>query len=140
MATPNSQKLLMQVALANHKIFMVTSGRIEAALVELRLTYQTAHALMAIDPSEAPPSMSVMAERLYCNAPNLTFIAKQLETRGYVTRMKDVGDKRSNVLRLTPEGARARAAVVRATLAVTPFADCDVDELHDLARLFARIG
>ncbi|WP_166979778.1 MarR family winged helix-turn-helix transcriptional regulator [Paramicrobacterium fandaimingii] len=118
----------------------VTSGRIEAALVEWRLTSQTAHALLAIDPNEAPPSMGVMADQIYCNAPNLTFIAKQLETRGYVSRMKDPDEKRSNVLRLTSAGEHARAAVVQATLAVTPFADCDDDDLRDLALLFTRVN
>jgi DNA-binding MarR family transcriptional regulator len=139
MATRDRQALLLRAAQANHELFMITAARIEAAIGELRLTYQTAHALWAIDPDEAPPSMSVMAGRLYCNAPNLTFIAKQLEARGYATRAKDPADKRSTVLRLTPDGQRARTAVIEATLHATPFADCDDDQLRSLTAVLTSL-
>ncbi|HWU57597.1 MAG TPA: MarR family transcriptional regulator [Microbacteriaceae bacterium] len=139
MATRDRQALLLRAAQANHELFMITTARIEAAIGELRLTYQTAHALWAIDPDEAPPSMSVMAGRLYCNAPNLTFIAKQLEARGYAIRAKDPADKRSTVLRLTPDGQRARTAVIKATLHATPFADCDDDQLRSLTALLTSL-
>lgn len=140
MSTPASRDLLLAVMRANHEIFMVTNERAEAALTDLRLTPQTAQALWAIDPDSAPPSMSSIAAALHCNASNLTFIAKQLEARGYVTRQRDTADRRSHVLVLTNEGELAREAVANAMLSLTPFADSSTADLRELSRLLSRIS
>jgi DNA-binding MarR family transcriptional regulator len=63
--------------------------------------------------------MKVMAERLCCNAPNLTFMTNQLVARGLVERVVDPTDRRSRVLVLTAEGRRVRDEVLRATLEKT---------------------
>ena len=134
-----TRDLLLAVTRANHELFMVTNERVEAVLARLRLTSQTAQTLWAIDPDGTPQSMSSIAASLRCNASNLTFIAKQLEARGYVIREQDVTDRRLHVLVLTSEGRRVREAVVAATLSVTPFADCSEADLRELLRLLSRI-
>ncbi|WP_311979586.1 MarR family winged helix-turn-helix transcriptional regulator [Promicromonospora citrea] len=93
---------------------------------------------VAIDPEEPPPSMTVMAERLHCNAPNLSFVVKQLVERGYAERATDPHDRRSRVVVLTDEGRQARAEVIAGTLERTPFAVLDGAELRELARLLAK--
>ncbi|MFC6509930.1 MarR family winged helix-turn-helix transcriptional regulator [Promicromonospora citrea] len=91
-----------------------------------------------MDPEEPPPSMTVMAERLHCNAPNLSFVVKQLVERGYAERATDPHDRRSRVVVLTDEGRQARAEVIAGTLERTPFAVLDGAELRELARLLAK--
>ena len=84
--------------------------------------------------------MREVARRLHCNASNLTFIARQLEDRGYLTRHKDPQDGRSCVLRLTADGERARSAVIAAALEATPFAALPAEQLRDLAATLNRVA
>lgn len=131
---------LLSVVRAVHEISMVTSTRLEPLLARLRLTQQTAQALWVIDPEREAPPMRVVAQRLHCNASNVTFIAKQLEERGYVVRRRDPQDGRSSVLVLTPEGERVRREVVDEALALTPFAALSPAELTALADVLTRVA
>lgn len=131
---------LLGVVRAVHEISMVTNTRLEPVLSRLRLTYQTAQALWAVDPDLPAPPMRVVAERLHCNASNLTFIAKQLEDRGYAARRRDPRDGRSSVLELTAAGVRARGEVIAAALEATPFAALRPEELRVLAGTLARVA
>ncbi|MEU3170318.1 MarR family winged helix-turn-helix transcriptional regulator [Streptosporangium sp. NPDC006930] len=134
-----TDQALEQVVRASHEVFMLTGDRIAKALEELRLTHATAQALWAIDPGQPAPSMTVLAGRLFCNAPNLSFVVNQLADRGYVERAVDPGDRRSRVVVLTEQGRRARERVIGVTLAETPFADCEPEDLRRLAEIFQRV-
>jgi DNA-binding MarR family transcriptional regulator len=134
-----TNQALEQVVRASHEVFMLTSDRIAKALEELRLTHATAQALWAIDPVEPAPSMRMLAGRLFCNAPNLSFVVNQLADRGYVERAVDPGDRRSRVVVLTEQGRRARERVIDVTLAQTPFAGCEPEDLSRLAEIFQRV-
>lgn len=123
---------------ANHEIFMQTSDRIQAVLAEHGLTHATAQALWAIDPAGPPPSMKELAGRLYCNAPNLSFVVNQLTGRGLVERSADPADRRSRVVALTTDGRRVRSAVIEATLALSPFARLRTDDLLNLVSLLVK--
>ncbi|MFI6424514.1 MarR family winged helix-turn-helix transcriptional regulator [Promicromonospora sp. NPDC050880] len=133
-----SQTELEAVVQANHELSMITGDRVADLVARHRLTLQTAQALWVIDPEEAPPSMKVMSERLYCNAPNLSFVTNQLVERGLVERATDPRDRRSRVVVLTEEGRRVRAEVIAGALERTPFAGLDAGELRELARLLAK--
>jgi DNA-binding MarR family transcriptional regulator len=133
-----SRSVLEAVVVANHKLFMLTGDGLEAVLTEHGLTIATAQALWMIDPDEAPPSMKEMAGRLFCNAPNLSFITNQLVDRGLVERSVDPDDRRSRVLTLTGNGLRVRATVIAAMLAVSPFARLSPDELLRLKELLEK--
>lgn len=89
-----TRSVLEAVVVANHEMFMLTSDRIDAVVAGQGLTQATAQALWMIDPDEAPPSMKAMADRLFCNAPNLSFVTNQLVDRGYVERSVDPADRR----------------------------------------------
>lgn len=134
-----TRSALEVAVVANHEIFMRTSDRIEAVLAEHGLTQATAQALWAIDPAEAPPAMKELAGRLYCNAPNLSFVMNQLTRRGLVERSADPADRRSRVVALTEDGRRVRSAVIEATLALSPFARLDGDDLLTLVRLLGKV-
>ncbi|MFD4640176.1 MarR family winged helix-turn-helix transcriptional regulator [Lentzea sp. NPDC058436] len=120
----------------NHEIFMLTSDRIADVLAGHGLTHATAQVLWAIDPARPPASMKELAAQLFCNASNLTFMAGQLADRGLVERTADRADRRSRVLVLTEEGVRVRAAVMRATLALSPLAGLDTGQLTTILTLF----
>jgi DNA-binding MarR family transcriptional regulator len=133
-----TRSVLEAVVVANHRLFMLTGDGIEAVLTEHGLTTVTAQALWMIDPDEAPPSMKEMAGRLFCNAPNLSFITNQLVDRGFVERSVDPDDRRSRVLTLTGDGRRVRATVIAAMLAVSPFARLSPEELLRLKELLEK--
>jgi DNA-binding MarR family transcriptional regulator len=123
---------------ATYDIWMRTVDLTGPVLAEHRLTAATFQALWAIDPAEPPPSMKVMAERLYCNASNLTFVTNQLIDRGLVERTVDPADRRSRVLVLTAKGRQVRDEVLRTTLENTPLATLTDRELRQLTTLLNR--
>lgn len=129
---------LPAVVAAIHLIWMRTNHLLGEVLAEHELTTATFQALWAIDPDAPPPSMRVLAERIYCNAPNLSFITNQLVERGFVERSVDPDDRRSRVLTLTSKGRRARNAVVRAAVEQTPLGVLNEDELRQLLILLDR--
>ncbi|MFD3688706.1 MarR family winged helix-turn-helix transcriptional regulator [Nocardiopsis sp. NPDC058631] len=134
MTTPE----LTAVVAATHDIWMRTNDLIGQALAGHQLTPATFQALWAIDPAEPPPSMKVMAERLYCNAPNLTFITNQLVDRGLVERAVDPADRRSRALVLTDKGRLVRDELVATVLEKTPLAVLSDSELRQLMALLNR--
>ncbi|MFC8801457.1 MarR family winged helix-turn-helix transcriptional regulator [Promicromonospora sp. NPDC057138] len=136
MTTPE----LTAVVAATHDIWMRTSDQIEKALAQHQMTAATFQALWAIDPDEPPPSMKVMTERLYCNAPNLTFITNQLAGRGLVERVVDPNDRRSRVLVLTAKGREVREELVHVALEKTPLAALTSSELRQLMALLGRVA
>ena len=123
---------------ATYDIWMRTVDLTGPALAEHRLTAATFQALWAIDPAGPPPSMKVMAERLYCNASNLTFVTNQLVDRGLVERTVDPADRRSRVLALTAKGRQVRDEVLRTTLEKSPLAALRDSELRQLTTLLNR--
>jgi DNA-binding MarR family transcriptional regulator len=92
------------------EIGMVQRTRVGAALAELGLTFAQAHALRLLDP-DRPLPMSALAERLFCDASNVTGIADRLEARGLVERRAGEGDRRVKTLALTRAGADLRDRV-----------------------------
>lgn len=130
-----SASTLEVAVVAVQSIVAQTDDLLGGVLAEHRLTGVTAQALWAVDPSEAPPSMKAMAERLFCNAPNLTFVVNQLVERGYVVRTVDPSDRRSRRVSLTDEGRRVRAAVIEAALATSPLARLDPKDLSQLVTI-----
>lgn len=136
MTTPE----LTAVVAATHDLWMRTNDLLGESLAEHQMTPATFQALWLIDPEEPPPSMKVMAERLYCNAPNLTFISNQLADRGLVERAVDPDDRRSRVLVLTAKGRQVRDELVSTVLAKTPLAALSASELAQLATLLGRVA
>ncbi|OLF17691.1 MarR family winged helix-turn-helix transcriptional regulator [Actinophytocola xanthii] len=107
---------------ATYHAWMQTVEAARSTLAEHDLTAATFQALWLIDPGAPPPSMKVMAERLYCNASNLTFITNQLIERGLIERTVDPHDRRSRVLTLTVRGRQVREQVTQAAMAQSPLA------------------
>jgi DNA-binding MarR family transcriptional regulator len=56
--------------------------------------------------------MGHLAERLACDASNVTGLVDRLESRGLIRRRPSDIDRRIKVLQLTPAGLRVRDALV----------------------------
>src|SRR5919204_5359253 len=93
------------------EIGMAQRTRVGEALGELGLTFTQAHALRMLDP-ERPLPMSALADRLFCDASNVTGIADRLESRGLVERRSAETDRRVKAPTLTPAGGELRGVVL----------------------------
>jgi DNA-binding MarR family transcriptional regulator len=121
--------LLFELSLANR-------ARLLASLEEVDLTFPQAHALRLLDP-DRPLPMSEIADRLVCDASNVTGIADRLETRGLVERRAGE-DRRVKTLALTPKGIEVRRHVIetmrRPPEAVAALSQADQRALRDILR------
>src|SRR6059058_3492575 len=90
---------------------MAQRMKVGGELARLGLSFAQAHALRLLDPEEPLP-MSSLAERLFCDASNVTGIADRLEARGLVERRSSAGDRRVKALTLTDNGVALRGRVV----------------------------
>lgn len=130
---------LIEVAIvATQSVVMQGNDRLEAALAEHGLTRATAQALWAIDPASEPPSMKTIAQRLFCEAPNLTFVMNQLAERGLVQRVVDPHDRRSRLIRLTGEGQRIRSEIIAAAVVASPLAALSATALRQLVSILGE--
>ena len=78
-------------------------------VAELDLTPTQAHLVRELAPGPRP--MGELAERLACDASNVTGLADRLEARGLLERRPSPGDRRVKVLALTEEGERVQRAL-----------------------------
>jgi DNA-binding MarR family transcriptional regulator len=99
-----AQKLFFEIG-------MVQRGKIAAALGGLGISFPQAYALRLLDPEEPMP-MSALADRLFCDASNVTGIVDRLEARGLVERRSAEGDRRVKALGITPAGVELRNEVL----------------------------
>jgi DNA-binding MarR family transcriptional regulator len=80
--------------------------------------------------------MSALAERLFCDASNVTGIADRLETRGLVRRESLAGDRRVKALTITPSGMKLRRQVMDLMSeppdAIAALSDADQRALRDI--------
>jgi DNA-binding MarR family transcriptional regulator len=89
------------------EIGMSQRTKVGAELGELGLSFAQAHALRLLEPGRPMP-MSALAERLFCDASNVTGIADRLEARGLVERRAGERDRRVKVLVVTERGLELR--------------------------------
>lgn len=78
-------------------------GHIHDEATAARLTPQQVLMLHLL--REQPTSMSGLADKLHCDASNVTGLADRLEARGLVERRHDPDDRRVKQLALTADGS-----------------------------------
>jgi MarR family transcriptional regulator, organic hydroperoxide resistance regulator len=114
---------------------MVQRTKVGAELNGLGLSFAQAHALRLLDPEEPMP-MSALAERLFCDASNVTGIADRLEVRGLVSRQSYAGDRRVKALTITPSGMKLREQVMELMSqppeAIAALSEADQRALRDI--------
>jgi MarR family transcriptional regulator, organic hydroperoxide resistance regulator len=122
---------------------MTQRTKVGGQLGRLGLSFAQAHALRLLDPEEPMP-MSALAERLFCDASNVTGIADRLEARGLVRRQSAEGDRRVKALTITPAGMKLREQVMELMSqppdAIAALSEADQRALRDiLARAVANL-
>lgn len=122
--------LLFRVTEQTRAVFESTARRFE-------LTPPQARALLEL---EQPAPMRAVADRLRCDASNITGIADRLESRGLITREPDPNDRRVKTLVLTDSGRRARAELERAARSSPAMAALTPRERTSLRRLLAKMS
>jgi len=122
--------MLFQVTEEMRRVFESTARHLE-------LTPPQARALLEL---ERPVPMRSIAERLRCDASNVTGIADRLESRGLVTREPDPTDRRVKTLVLTVKGRRARAKLERAVFSSPVMVGLNRTERTVLRRLLTKMG
>jgi MarR family transcriptional regulator, organic hydroperoxide resistance regulator len=131
-----AQKLFFELGMSQRMI----AG---AALHELGLSFAQAHALRLLDPDQPTP-MSALAERLFCDASNVTGLVDRLEARGLVARQPAAGDRRVKAVTITPAGLDVReqalAIMSEPPAAIAALSERDQRALRDiLARAVERL-
>jgi DNA-binding MarR family transcriptional regulator len=85
------------------QIGMKNRRRLTAEVDELGLSMMQGHLLHVLD-EDGPLSMSEVAERLGCDASNVTGLVDRLEARGFVERRPHEHDRRVKLLAATAKG------------------------------------
>lgn len=110
-----------------------------AAVGEMGLTPQQAHALRCLDP-EHPLPMRDLATELMCDASTVTGIVDRLEEQGLVRRQPDLTDRRVKALVVTEAGVATRRRLWERILREAPHvAGLSGDERIALRDLLRRI-
>jgi DNA-binding MarR family transcriptional regulator len=94
--------------------------RANAAAEEVGLSPVSAWALVQLDPKESPISQKELARRLQCNPSTVVDPTDRLEEAGFVIRRPNPGDRRVNVLIVTPKGVKARKHLISRLLEPPP--------------------
>ncbi|MEE8600548.1 MarR family winged helix-turn-helix transcriptional regulator [Euzebya tangerina] len=122
-----------------HLSFMLT-GRLRALMdqraAELDLSPMQARALWVM---QDPTPMGELAEKLHCDASNVTGIVDRLEDQGLMERVIDPDDRRRRNLVVTEEG-RARSVSLRDRLHEgNPVLALTDDEVEVMLTLLGRM-
>jgi MarR family transcriptional regulator, organic hydroperoxide resistance regulator len=110
-----------------------------ALAAELELSPAQCHLLNQIDP-DRPMPMKELANALSCDASNVTGLVDRLESRGLIQRSPSAEDRRVKVLKLTPLGAKVRAALLdRMTSSPPTLGRLSEADQRALARILRRL-
>jgi MarR family transcriptional regulator, organic hydroperoxide resistance regulator len=122
--------------------FVSRMGRhLDTSAAEFELSHPQALALLRLG---TPLPMHDLAERLRCDASNITGIVDRLEARGLVERKVDGADRRVKNLVLTPGGRtlleQLKARLLQDVPGIGSLTGTDQRALRDLLRQALRDG
>jgi DNA-binding MarR family transcriptional regulator len=118
------------------EFFKAQKPRFTELTEEFDLTGSQLHALYLLG---EPRSMGELAQRLVCDASNVTGLVDRLESRGLIERRPGPDDRRVKMLVLTPTGEELRSrALARFTEAPAGIAALTVDEQRTLRDLLQK--
>ncbi len=121
------------------RFFFVQRAHLPSLAADLDLSPAQCHVLHLMEPGEQVP-MGQLADRLACDASNVTGLVDRLESRGLVRRRPSDEDRRIKVLQLTPAGLRARGMLVDRMSTPPPILDrLSARERDALVRILSRL-
>jgi DNA-binding MarR family transcriptional regulator len=136
---PNPDWLLLdhQLCFALYSASLAMTKRYKALLAPLGLTYPQYLVMLVLWEADGL-AVSQVGERLALDSGTLTPLLKRLEALTFIQRLRDTGDERRVLLRLTPAGRELKARASAVPRAIAAASRCDLGELSALtARLHA---
>ena len=114
---------------------------LDRAVLPLGITAPQAMALAVIAESREPATPTRIADALALETQSVTGLVDRMEARGWVQRVRDLGDRRSLRVALTPAGKAKLAETVAPIAAVLDqsIGALSVDEAATLTALLARL-
>ncbi|WP_278265410.1 MarR family transcriptional regulator [Nocardia sp. AG03] len=133
--TPTGKDQLMELLSVSLGVYY---GDFTVAAASENLTASQGKTLTVL--RRGPVAMRALAERMACDASNVTGIINRLEKRGLVRRETSATDRRVTTLVITPEGERV-ADAIRAKMHVTSTGldRLDEQEREQLRALLKRV-
>jgi DNA-binding MarR family transcriptional regulator len=104
----------------------------------LRLTHPQYLVMLALW-GESPRSIKDLAMALHAESATLSPLLKRLESVGYVSRRRSVGDERSLAVDLTDEGRALRAEAEKIPYRVVEQLGMDIAELEEIHTVLTRL-
>jgi DNA-binding MarR family transcriptional regulator len=121
------------------QFLFVQRAHLPPVAAALELSPAQCHVLHLIEPGRPIP-MGQLAEKIACDASNVTGLVDRLESRGLVRRRPSAADRRVKVLDLTPKGSRLRGLLVdRMTAPPASLQRLTPAEQRALVRILARL-
>ena len=121
------------------RFFFAQRAHMPSLAADLELSPAQCHVLHLIEPGQDVP-MGHLANRLACDASNVTGLVDRLESRGLIRRRPSDRDRRIKVLQLTPAGLRARDMLVERMSTPPPILDrLSPRERQALVRILSRL-
>lgn len=122
-----------QLCFALYSASLAMTKLYKPLLEELGLTYPQYLALLALWEQDGL-AVSDLGARLFLDSGTLTPLLKRLEAAGLVSRLRDAGDERRVLIRLTADGRRLKAKALRIPACVLQATQCDLAEVRRLTR------
>src|SRR4249919_2779746 len=121
------------------RFLFVQRAHLPPVAAGLELSPAQCHVLHLIEPGRPMP-MGQLAEKIACDASNVTGLVDRLESRGLVRRSPSTADRRVKVLDLTAKGSRLRGLLVdRMTVPPASLQRLTPAEQRALVRILARL-
>ncbi|HUK36445.1 MAG TPA: MarR family transcriptional regulator [Vicinamibacterales bacterium] len=121
------------------RFYFTQRAHLPSLAADLELSPAQCHVLHIIEPGQAVP-MGQLANRLACDASNVTGLVDRLESRGLIRRRPSDRDRRIKVLQLTPAGLRVRDLLVERMSTPPPILDrLSPRERDVLVRILERL-
>jgi len=121
------------------RFFFAQRAHMPSLAADLELSPAQCHVLHLIEPGHTV-AMGHLADRLACDASNVTGLVDRLESRGLVRRRPSDRDRRIKVLQLTPAGLRVRDMLVERMSTPPPILDrLSPRERQELVRILSRL-
>jgi DNA-binding MarR family transcriptional regulator len=118
-------------------LFSERPPRIPAVAAEFDVSPMGLKLLQTLEPGAELP-MSALADRLFCDASNVTSMVDRLEARGLLERRDDPRDRRVKRIVLTDEGVAVREQVLERLYeppeAIARLSSADQRALRDVLR------
>jgi DNA-binding MarR family transcriptional regulator len=121
------------------RLLLTRRVQLPAMAAEFDLSPVQCHVLHVLEP-DRPVPMGRLAERLACDASNVTGLVDRLESRGLIERRASASDRRVKVLVLTPAGTKVRLQLQkRLATPPDPFQRLSPSERQTLVRILERL-